>query len=264
MLPKLSIIIPCYNSESTLEETLISVRDQVFENWEAIIVNDGSLDNLEAIALHWMARDTRFKYFKKENGGLGNARNFGIEKAKGAYILPLDSDNKVKPQFTKKAIAILDTDPNVGVVHGNALYFGEKQGIWEVDSFDFERMLLQNYIDACAVYRKSLWKEIGGYDTQMPYQGNEDWELWLAMGAKNIGFKHLDELTFDYRFSKDSMIRSFSSEMFTANKDYIRKKYSEHYFLFFKKNYKTLARYHENPRKTTFFFLKKWVKTFIK
>src|SRR5690554_1163693 len=169
MDPKVSIIIPCYNSEATLEETLNSVKAQEFEDWEAIIVNDGSPDNLEVIALDWVAKDSRFKYFKKENEGLGRTRNYGIEKARGLYILPLDSDNKVASAFIGKAVEILDSEAEIGVVHGDAMYFGEKKGRWKVAPFDFERMLLSNYIDACAVYRKSLWEQVGGYDVQMPY-----------------------------------------------------------------------------------------------
>lgn len=263
MSPKISIIIPCYNSETTLEETLVSVSEQVFQNWEAILVNDGSPDNLEIIAQKWLTKDPRFRYYKKENGGLGTARNFGIEKAKGTYILPLDSDNKIRPLFAKKAIAILDKEPKVDIVHGDAMYFGEKEGRWNIAPFNFERMLMQNYIDACAVYRKSMWEDVGHYDTKMPYQGNEDWELWLAFGAKNCVFKHLNEITFDYRVSGNSMIKSFNSEKFKANKKYIKRKYCEQYFLYFKKNSTALASLNEAPFKAALIFLKKWIKTLL-
>ena len=67
MKPLLSIVIPCYKSEFTLQETLESVVNQDFDSWEALIINDGSPDNLETIALKWVQKDTRFKYFKKEN-----------------------------------------------------------------------------------------------------------------------------------------------------------------------------------------------------
>ena len=96
MSTKISIIIPCYNSEATLEDTLKSVADQDYQDWEVVIVNDGSLDATEEIALKWVDEDNRFIYFKKENEGLGKARNYGIERAKGIYILPLDSDNLVE------------------------------------------------------------------------------------------------------------------------------------------------------------------------
>ncbi|WP_052417932.1 glycosyltransferase family 2 protein [Jejuia pallidilutea] len=118
MKPILSIVIPCYNSESTLEGTLESVLHQDFQDWEAIIVNDGSPDNVETIALTWLEKDERFKYYKKQNGGLGSARNYGISKAKGEFILPLDSDNQVKEDYALKAISVFTEKRNVGVVYG--------------------------------------------------------------------------------------------------------------------------------------------------
>lgn len=264
MKPNLSIIIPCYNSEATLVETITSVIAQEYDSWEAILVNDGSPDGLEKTALQWAKKEPRIRYYKKENGGLGSARNYGIEKAKGEFILPLDSDNKVKPLFAKEAIPILQNNEKIGVVHGNAEYFGEKKGIWNVESFNFEKMLLQNYIDACAIYRKSLWEAVGGYDTHMPYQGNEDWELWLAFANKNVSFYHLNKVTFDYRVSKNSMIKSFSSEMFKANREYVRKKYSHHYYRYFKKYYTAFKKSKAHPLLTSFNYLKIWIKSLLK
>ena len=233
MIAKLSIIIPCFNSEATLEGTLKSVLDQDFEEWEAIIVNDGSPDNLETIALKYVEKDTRFKYFKKENGGLGSARNFGIKKSTGIFILPLDSDNQIKKDFVLDAIAVFENDKNVGVVYGNAEYYGEKKGFWEVGKFDLNKMLVHNYIDACAIYRKSLWEQVGGYDENMPYQGHEDWEFWLALATLKVHFHHLPKMTFKYYVSSSSMIKSFSDNMVFMNQDYIVKKHSrlfhEHY-----------------------------------
>ncbi|GAL67633.1 glycosyltransferase [Jejuia pallidilutea] len=91
---------------------------QDFQDWEAIIVNDGSPDNVETIALTWLEKDERFKYYKKQNGGLGSARNYGISKAKGEFILPLDSDNQVKEDYALKAISVFTEKRNVGVVYG--------------------------------------------------------------------------------------------------------------------------------------------------
>ena len=236
MTPILSIIIPCYNSQRTLEETLKSVRDQKFENWEAIIVNDGSTDNTENIALGWVTKDKRFRYYSKPNEGLGRTRNFGIERAIGEYILPLDSDNLIEKDAAEIAIKILDKRKNVGVVYGHAELFGEKDGIWKMAKFDLEQLFVQNYIDACAFYRKSLWKEVKGYDEKMPYQGTEDWELWLAFGIRGVKFFRLNRIVFKYRISENSMIQSYTDEIKRANDIYIVQKYAEYYYLFFKEN----------------------------
>ena len=93
--PLISVIVPCYNQAQYLDECLQSVLDQTYQNWECIIVNDGSPDNTEEVAQKWVAKDSRFQYLKKENGGLSSARNAGIEKSKGEWIQFLDCDDKI-------------------------------------------------------------------------------------------------------------------------------------------------------------------------
>ena len=233
----ISIIVPCYKSANTLAETLQSVLDQDYSCWEVLIINDGSPDDVEDIALKWTALDSRFKYFKKENEGLGTARNYGIKKSSGKYILPLDSDNKVKSSFLRKAIRILEANNNVGVVYGNAEYFGEQNGIWHVGDFKPLALLDGNYIDACAVFRKSVYNLTKGYDQNLPYQGHEDWDFWLQVLQTKFEFYYLDEITFDYRVTKTSMIRSFTIEMEKTNIDYIRNKNHKLYVAYYPKLY---------------------------
>ncbi|MDI5887395.1 glycosyltransferase family 2 protein [Flavobacterium yafengii] len=224
-----SIIIPCFNSKVTLEATLESVLRQKYQNWEAIIVNDGSTDETEEIALHWVNKDDRFRYYSKQNEGLGKTRNFAINKSCGTLILPLDSDNQLEEDFVENAISIFESNRNIGVVYGHAQYFGKKNEFWKVEEYKLEKILIENYIDACAIYKKVLWQQVGGYDENMPYQGLEDWELWIAFGVINVNFFHLNKITFKYYLSENSMIRSFTNEMTLLSRDYIIKKYSKLY-----------------------------------
>jgi len=90
-----SIIVPCYNQAQYLDDTLQSVLNQTYTDWECIIVNDGSTDNSEKKAFIWCEKDIRFKYFYKNNGGLSSARNTGLDKATGDYIQFLDSDDTI-------------------------------------------------------------------------------------------------------------------------------------------------------------------------
>jgi glycosyltransferase involved in cell wall biosynthesis len=234
MEPKVSIIVPCYKSESTLEETLVSISKLDYTNWEAILVNDGSPDNLEEIALRWAAKDKRFLYFKKQNGGLGSARNYGLEKSSGEFILPLDSDNKVRPLYLKKAIEIFNKNPEIAVVYGNAQKFGKVNRVWHVGKFDKYKLMALNYIDACAVIKKDVVEKLGGYDMNMPYMGHEDWELWLRMMSNGYQFYYLKAICFDYRVLTTSMINSFDSKMHEANHEYLHKKYYKEYIACFK------------------------------
>lgn len=263
MSPQLSIIIPCYNSENTLEETLLSVVNQNFSEWEAIIVNDGSNDSSESIALRFVEKDKRFKYFYKKNGGLGKARNFGIHRCLGDYILPLDSDNMIMKDYLGNAVEILENQPEIGVVHGYAEYFGENSGIWKIPEFEFDKILIKNAIDACAIYRKSLWKRVGGYDENMPHQGNEDWLFWIEMGKLGVSFLHLKRVVFKYRVSNNSMINSFTNEMFENNIKYIADKNSYLYYKRYSENFQFLLELERKPFSSSLLFFKKGIKSLI-
>lgn len=233
-----SFIIPCYNSEDTLPDTLQSVMDQELTDWEAIIVSDGSPDNVEAVALEWVKRDARFRYFKKENGGLGSARNYGVRVAQGECILPLDPDNLVRPEFATKAIQILEKHSDVGVVYGDAAFFGEREGIWKVGGLNVQKLLAGNYIDACAVIRRDLFDSLGLFDESIPHQGNEDWEFWLRVIASNHDFYYLEEVTFDYRVTSKSMSYGFNKEMYQENRKHIRTKHARLYAMYYPELYK--------------------------
>jgi hypothetical protein len=90
-------------------------------------------------------------------------------------------------------------------------------------------MLVHNYIDACAIYKKKFWEEVGGYDENMPYQGHEDWEFWIALGNLSVVFYHLNKIAFKYFVSENSMSQSFTNEIILQNQDYIVRKYSRQY-----------------------------------
>ncbi len=102
MTPLVSIIVPCNNQAQYLEESLQSILDQTYIHWECIIVNDGIPDHTETVARKWEAKDSRFIYLHKENGGVSSARSLGIEKAKSEFILTLDADDKHEASFLEK------------------------------------------------------------------------------------------------------------------------------------------------------------------
>ena len=139
-LPLVSVITPCYNYAHFLPETAESVLQQKYSPLEYIIVNDGSSDNTEEIAKQYCKQDSRVKYIKQENQGLPSARNTGISMAKGKYILPLDADDTISPDYARKAVDVL---------HKNLAFteLADKARVLCKDAFQYLRQAPAGYFD---------------------------------------------------------------------------------------------------------------------
>lgn len=216
--PLVSIIIPCYNQAKYLEETLQSVLDQEYYNWECIIINDGSPDNTEEIALKWVSKDNRFKYIKIENGGVSNARNCGIRNSSGKYILPLDADDKIGINYAKEAINILESDSNVRIIYSNITFFGLRNEDICSPEYKFENMLIENQIHNSAFFRREDFP-LQGYNVNM-VEGLEDWDFWLNIVDKDIKVVKLEGFHFLYRIKESS--RSTEIDLETNKKLFIQ------------------------------------------
>lgn len=223
----ISIIVPCYNQAEYLDECLQSVIDQTYENWECIIVNDGSSDNTEELAKKWLEKDSRFKYLYKENGGLSSARNAGIENAKGEWILPLDNDDKISIDYLK--IAADQFDENFNIIYCEAEFFGEKTGKIPQKLYSFPSLLKENMIFCTAFYKKDSWKNVEGYDESLIF-GFEDWEFWISLAelGNNKVFK-IPQICFQYRIKKTSMLLELEGEKSLMMKNKIYEKHKETY-----------------------------------
>ncbi|HNP68249.1 MAG TPA: glycosyltransferase [Aequorivita sp.] len=204
--PLLSIVIPCYNMGAYIKEAVDSIS--TFQNSnkiELIIVNDGSTQEETLRVLEELEKEG-FCVLHQENEGLAMARNNGIALSKGDYIIPLDADNKIRPEFISTAIETFSKNNDVDIIYSDAAYFGEKTGRWTVGKFHFPKLLMANYIDACACYKRSVWEKLGGYDKDMPVMGSEDWDFWLRAHLKGFNFIYIPEILFDYRVRTDSMV----------------------------------------------------------
>lgn len=203
---KVSIVIPCYNHGAMLREALASVKEVRNENLlEVIIVDDGSSEPDSVRTLSEIA-EAGYRVVAQSNRGPGAARNTGIRLAKGEFILPLDSDNRLRDVYLNEGVSLLRRNPSVGVVYAEAEFFGERSGRWYVPDFNLLSLIRMNFIDACALYRKRLWEEVGGYDEQVICMGVEDWDFWLRLAARGARFVHVPKIAFDYRVQSDSMI----------------------------------------------------------
>lgn len=252
MFPKISIIIPCYNHGRYIHEAIQSVEYCDEKNlYELIILNDGSSDKYTIEVLQTLT-EKGYHVINQNNQGLGAARNNAIKAAKGEYILPLDSDNKIRPEYIRESIRILDNHPEIAMVYGDASYFGEKQGVRKVGEFNLQKIMLENYIDACSVYRKSVWESLGGYDEKMPVMGYEDWDFWLNMSFNKYEFFYIPKVLYDYRVSTNSMIHSIHSNEEVILGNYLQEKYKR----FLNRNYigEVLIKAGKNNKKLAFKF----------
>ncbi|MDF7810186.1 glycosyltransferase family A protein [Hymenobacter sp. YC55] len=226
-----SIVIPCFNHGKYLYDAIMSVeRFYGLYSYEIIIVNDGSTDSYTNDIVSSLNKD-KYIVINQSNQGLAAARNNGINIASGEYIIPLDSDNMLEEAYLKTGVGILEKDPSVDVVYGDAIFFGDndgirKTGLSEAGSFDLVRILNSNYIDACAIFRKSAWKKVGGYDGKMPAMGHEDWEMWIHIFLSGGNLYYLNEVCFRYRIVVGSMLVTDLEAKHKANKDYIYNKHT--------------------------------------
>jgi len=153
-----SIIIPCYNHGKFLLEAVENLDPKPNDLYEVTIVNDGSTEK-ETLEVFKQLEEKSFNIIHQENKGLASARNLAIENSTREYILPLDADNIVTAAYLEKAISILNENKDIGVVYSDYYRFGKINDILKLPDFIPDRFLAVNYIDACAVYRKSIWKE---------------------------------------------------------------------------------------------------------
>jgi glycosyltransferase involved in cell wall biosynthesis len=146
-----------------------------------------------------------YRVVSQPNRRVSAARNTGIRLANGEFILPLDSDNRLRDVYLKEGVSLLKANPSIGVIYADAEYFGESSGRWHVQEFNLLSLIRWNFLDVCALYRRSLWDEVGGYDEQMPSMGLEDWDFWLRLSTRGVTFVHVPTVGFDYRVRKDSL-----------------------------------------------------------
>jgi glycosyltransferase involved in cell wall biosynthesis len=223
---RVSVIIPCYNQSLYLNECLNSVYIQTYKNWECIIINDGSEDNTEEIALNWTSKDVRYRYFYKKNGGLSSARNYGLRKANGDVIQFLDSDDLIEKNKLANEVDFLANNEKIDLVYSSAkFFFNDNQEETflsrEKDSSDwtFNRINPQfNFIRSISdwnimvvsapLLRKLLCEKVGFFDENL--KSLEDWDYWIRCILSGASFHYLNA-------SDDSLtlIRCYAGSMST-------------------------------------------------
>ena len=208
--PLISVIMPCYNYGHFLPDALESVLAQKYPHLECIVVDDGSTDNTRKIARGYCDRDSRICYVHQQNQGVSAARNTGIRCATGQYILPLDADDKIAPDYARMAVPVLEEGPSVGIVYCEARFFGSVNKRFALPPSAFPDILLVNRIFASAFFRKEDWARCGGYKENMK-NGWEDYDFWLSIIELGREIYQIPEELFFYRQGHSSRSKAADS-----------------------------------------------------
>lgn len=208
---KVSVVIPVYNVEEYVAECIDSVLNQTLKDIELIIINDGSPDNSEAIIKKYS--DKRICYYKKENGGLSDARNYAIDKIKGKYVLFLDSDDLILPNFLEEAYNILEKEQS-DMLQGRAIYFGDvKPYLARYPLYNNKKDLLRDAFVACGdkVYKTSIIKEHNlSFPKGLWYEDIPFFESFVLNAKK---FSVLNKGVYNYRQRASSITSTVSDRI---------------------------------------------------
>jgi glycosyltransferase involved in cell wall biosynthesis len=212
-VPKVSIIIPAYNAMQYLPETVASALNQTYRNFEIVLVNDGSSDNIQ----EWVEAQTipQLRLISQENRGLSGARNTGIREARGTYIALLDADDLWEPTKLAKQVQVLDLDEDIALVYtwmalvdeqgistGRYYKRSEEGNVWKP-------MLTANLVGCGSVplIRRTILDKVGDFDENLK-SFVEDWDLWLRIARQHKFGVVKESLTY-YRQRGDSASKNW-------------------------------------------------------
>lgn len=205
---KVSVIIPAYNAAATLGETLQSLQAQTFDQWEAIIVDDGSVDATATIAAGFAEKDPRIQLFSRRKAGISAARNDGIAQARHEWLLFLDADDLLLPEHLENLTGVLLSEPALDAVHcgferidPKGVSIGEWFGPDQDDLFVPFTRFCAFAIHTCLI-RRSLVEQVKGFDTSLRTCG--DWDLWQRIARTGARFGAIKEVLARYRTSPSS------------------------------------------------------------
>jgi glycosyltransferase involved in cell wall biosynthesis/Flp pilus assembly protein TadD len=198
--PLVSVIIPCYNYARYLPAAVASVVEQTYQNTEIIIVNDGSTDNTAQVAEELIARHPErvIRLINQPNSGQpAISRNRGIAASRGKYLLCLDADDLIAPTMIEECLEVLEEDPGVAIAYTDRLDFDGVDQVVYAGEYNFPRLRYANHISYCALFHREVWDAVGGYRTNV--KGVEDWDFWVAAGARNFTGRRIPKPLFKYR-----------------------------------------------------------------
>ncbi|MCK6626364.1 MAG: glycosyltransferase [Anaerolineae bacterium] len=184
----ISIIVPVYNGQAFIGETIQSVQSQTYQHWEMLIVDDGSTDDTRQVIETYLG-DRRIRYLYQTNRERAAARNYGLKVAQGKYIAFLDADDLWLPDKLKTQVAYLEAHPEIGLCFTRCWLIDNQTNCHGMPTINFipgpdqfERLLFGNFItNSSVVMPQCVFDRVGFFDETLPVFGCEDWDMWLRI-----------------------------------------------------------------------------------
>ena len=207
-MPRLSVVMACYNAMPYLPDAVDSIRQQSATDWELIAVNDGSTDATGEYLDRAATDDCRIRVLHQQNAGQNAAANRAIAASDSTYIARMDADDIADPNRLSRQLSFLDAQPDVGLVGGQIQRLGAKRSGLEsnfpLGHDEIVSLLMRNHHALCnptVMFRRELFDRIGGY---WQHDIAEDWDMFLRMGEISR-LANLPEIVLSYRFHTGSI-----------------------------------------------------------
>jgi glycosyltransferase involved in cell wall biosynthesis len=241
--PTVSVVIPTYNRAYLISNTINSVLKQIYQDFEIIVVDDGSIDNTERVIANF--NNSKIRYIRhNDNRGISVARNTGIEASRGKYIALLDSDDEWLPEKLDKQIKVFQNEPpEVGVVCSWSFKIDEKGNyigkvcLPKKEGYMYKDLLSSNNLSVSTLLiRKECFEKVGLFDNLL--NGQEDWDMWIRI-AKYYRFVLIKVPLAKRRIHSKQISNDLERKIITAHRillkysDELKKSrsiFSKHYF----------------------------------
>ena len=246
-MPEVSIIIPTYNRANFLIQSIQSVLNQTFTDFELIVVDDGSIDDTKKIVWKFVKKDKRIKYIYQENsGGTAGPRNTGIKYSAGNYLAFLDSDDQWLPEKLEEQVSFLkkSKDEKLGFIGCGALAI-KKENEEIIAKYElplsyrgniFNKILKKNFIltPSGIILKKEILKTIGNFDEN--FKMITDWDLWIRI-SKNYNFDFINKPLFKYYVHNANITKTISQKETVKDFSGLLEKHKEDYLKYLKADY---------------------------
>ncbi len=218
--PKISVILPFYNADKTLDRAISSIHLQDFVDFECILVDNNSTDDGRKIGLEWEQRDSRFKVTSEEKQGVMFASNRGCELATGKYLARMDADDRAHPERLRLQANFLNDHPDFGAVAGLVEHVGDPRTTigfqrfveWSNSLRSYREIYNRRFIEAPIVNPTAMWRRetMDQYGMYLSGDFPEDYEMWLRWLDQGVKIAKIPKVVLDWHDSEERLTRTDS------------------------------------------------------